>query len=140
MLLFFQKKNIQSAVCLGWAAFVFVLHVMRVDIKEDDIHLFPHSDKVVHFTMFFILTALFSIAVSAKSAAEIPFKQLLFILLCCIAYGAVLELLQGTIWVGRDKDVFDWFADVVGSICGLLVTRKFFNQNPDIRQRSDKKR
>ncbi len=44
------------------------------------------------------------------------------ILLCllCIGFGAAMEILQGMLPTKRDKDVFDWLADIAGTVLGLV--------------------
>jgi VanZ family protein len=122
----FKNKNTRIAVCIAWAAIVFVLHVMKVKLDNDSARLFPHSDKVVHFTMFFLLACSMVLAIVQTGAHTITVKYLMTVLMLCAAYGAFLEYLQGTSWVQRDSDVWDWAADVVGSISGILTGRFYF--------------
>ncbi len=140
MFAFLRKKNILIAACILWAAFVFVLHVVKVEIETDSIKLFPHSDKVIHFTMFFVLAGLFVFAKQANhlnySIAKMLSSTNLLIATACIIYGALLEYLQGTNWIMRDRDIWDWVADVVGSILGICVSLRVANKNFSIRSQN----
>ncbi len=93
-------------------------------MENDSLRLFPHSDKVVHFTMFFLLAAAMVLAVVQMHAIKIPFKKALAILVFCACYGALLEYLQGTHWVNRDSDILDWAADMAGSASGIFLCQK----------------
>jgi VanZ family protein len=107
-----------------WAAIVFLLHVVKVQMENDSLRLFPHSDKVIHFTMFFLLAAAMVLAFVKLNAIKIPLNTALAILFACACYGAMLEYLQGTHWVNRDSDVLDWIADLAGSATGIFLCQR----------------
>jgi VanZ family protein len=73
----------------------------------------PHFwDKAVHFTAYFILSALAVAALRAR-------KQALLAMLALIAMGAILEIIQGMI--GRDMSALDELANTLGVITGAIV-------------------
>lgn len=49
---------------------------------------------------------------------------MLAIILIAASYGALLEVMQATLFVGRSGDVRDALANTFGAILGLLVFRK----------------
>lgn len=71
------------------------------------------SDKHLHFGAFFVLAGL--------AAGGYPERSLTTIWVCLLAYGAAIELLQGTAWVGRDADAVDLATDALGSLTSLVV-------------------
>lgn len=113
------KQNIAIAVPCTWAAIVFFLHVTRVPHADDASWLPPHTDKLVHFGLFFILA--FLLARSWLFLGN-PTRLLLFIIIPAtnIAYGIVLEWIQSHMSY-RSGDIFDLFADGLGSCFGIIL-------------------
>jgi VanZ family protein len=73
----------------------------------------PHFwDKALHFTAYFVLSALAVAALRAKSKA-------LLAMLGLIAMGGALELLQGMI--GRDMSAYDELANTLGVLSGAII-------------------
>ncbi len=62
-------------------------------------------DKAEHFIAFYTLTGL--------AAAAFPRRNLLAIAASLSAFGALIELVQGTSIVHRDMDFWDWVADTL---------------------------
>jgi VanZ family protein len=77
----------------------------------------PHLDKIVHFVMFFILGILLGIIGHIKHT-RFNIKWLPFI---AIIYGGVIEIVQQLFIPTRSGDVFDWVADTVGLIVGIVL-------------------
>ncbi len=85
-------------------------------------HLLPrsieHFDKVCHFTGYAILAGL--IATTCQMAAgNLALRHLCWIWAGIAIVGAIDEITQ--IPVGRDCDIWDWTADVLGAATGILV-------------------
>lgn len=68
------------------------------------IHLVPW-DKAEHFIAFYTLTGL--------AAAAFPRRSLWVIAASLSAFGALIEIVQGTSIVHRDMDFKDWVADTL---------------------------
>lgn len=75
------------------------------------------SDKLAHFVAYAGLAFLLALRVS--TARRITARHALLIVLLVSGYAAVDELLQTP--VGRQADMRDWGADVVGVLIGLGV-------------------
>ncbi|WP_352592202.1 hypothetical protein [Mesorhizobium sp. M0633] len=71
-----------------------------------------HDDKLNHAAAFVVLTAIGSLGWPEHRARLTIFLALT---------GAAIEILQGMQMIGRDMDMFDWFADCVGIACGLAI-------------------
>jgi VanZ family protein len=69
-------------------------------------------DKALHFTAYFGLSLMATIAVHGRRSA-------LWCAMALIAMGATLEIVQG--FVGRDCDVWDETANTLGVVTGLVV-------------------
>ncbi|HEY2033972.1 MAG TPA: VanZ family protein [Rhizomicrobium sp.] len=74
-------------------------------------------DKALHFTAYFILSAL---AVMGFGAS----KRALWAMFGLIVMGAALEIIQGMI--GRDMSAFDELANSLGVIAGGIVAWAIF--------------
>jgi hypothetical protein len=90
----FRNKQIFRAAQWIWAAFVFIIHVAPVDPERVSRFDFPFADKWIHG-----------------------------ILVACACYGALLEWIQLSFTDERSGDVMDWFADISGTLLGLLAAR-----------------
>lgn len=73
----------------------------------------PHLwDKALHFTAYFVLSALAVAALRARRPA-------LWAMLGLIAMGGALEILQGLI--GRDMSAYDELANTLGVVAGAAI-------------------
>jgi hypothetical protein len=79
-------------------------------------------DKFVHGSMFFVLTCSW-LLFGFKSGKLYP-ALIFFILLGCISYGGLLEIMQAKLFSQRSGDWMDFIANSVGCFIGLL----FFNK------------
>jgi hypothetical protein len=86
-----------------WAALVFTF-VCAVLPSQHVIHLFKW-DKAEHFLAFYVLTGL--------AVAAFPHGSLIIIAAALSAFGALIEVVQGLSFVGRDRDFQDWVTDTV---------------------------
>ncbi len=96
---------------LGWAMVAFILYsTLAPSSLVPDLHL---NDKLEHATAFFGLTFWFGGLVARRH-----FWVLGAVL---AAFGAAIEVAQGTMGLGRDMDIHDWIADTCGVLIGLAV-------------------
>ena len=87
---------------------------------------FPGSDKVVHFIMYGGLTATFCFDYYRRCADLLKPRLLVVALVAAIALGAMMELLQSYMGVGRTGDVIDLVANSLGALAGILAGHKIF--------------
>ena len=108
------------AIC--WIMLIAVGHALPGSDLLNTVFLnIPHFDKLVHLGMF--LTAYFLVTKAFLQQYSQSYNRYLVVWL--IAYGLLLEYLQGAIFIDRSMDVYDVLADVVGVFSGLLLYRKF---------------
>jgi Na+/H+-dicarboxylate symporter len=86
-----------------WVAFIYTF-VCAVLPSQHVIHIFKW-DKAEHFLAFYVLTGL--------AVAAFPRGNLFVIAVSLSAFGALIELVQGLSFVGRDRDFQDWVTDTV---------------------------
>ena len=92
---------------LGWAMVLFILYSTLAPSRlVPDIHL---NDKSEHATAFFGMTFWFGGLVARRNFWVLG--------LVMSAFGAAIEVAQGTMGLGSDMDIHDWYADT----CGVLV-------------------
>lgn len=71
-------------------------------------------DKALHFSAYFILASLASMALKSRRA-------MLLAALGLVAMGGILEIVQG--FIGRDCDIHDEYANTLGVVAGVILGR-----------------
>ncbi len=77
------------------------------------------SDKVMHFAAYLFLSFLLWFAVNPDKKVHWRKPTVWFILFAVVWYGVIDEWLQ--MYVGRNADVRDFFADLAGAVTGLSI-------------------
>jgi len=96
------------------------------DLPHNKLFNIPFFDKYVHFTMFFMLTTLFSFPFIFSGEDEAIVKAWFNkIAIYAILYGIAMEFVQKYFTYDRSSDFIDIVFDGLGSITGLLVLRKY---------------
>lgn len=99
---------------LGWAMVLCILYSTLAPASAvPDLHV---NDKIEHATAFFGLTFWFGGLVAQRSFWVLGVVM--------SAFGAAIEVAQGTMGLGRDMDIHDWYADTCGIVIalGILLT------------------
>jgi len=82
--------------------------------------LFPHEDKVLHFSAYALLAFLFCRDLITEKPLFSPLKiKIITIVFVCL-YGLSDEIHQAFV-PSRSASVFDFIADCAGSIAGCLI-------------------
>ena len=98
------------------------------ELGELEIHVW---DKLLHFTAYFGLSLMATIAVRAD-------RRMLWWMIGLVALGETLEIVQGM--TGRDNDIYDELANTLGVLTGaglgwtgirLLRKRKIIEDGPE---------
>lgn len=89
-------------------------------IPSDQVPEMPSGvswDKIVHFLMFFILSAvsLYDYYIMHKKYPAL-IRWLFWGVVLPIIYGGVIELLQKYFFPTRSAELGDWLADIMGSL------------------------
>lgn len=79
-------------------------------------------DKFVHASIFFILTSLWLMALI--NIQKTSFLFITLVIISCISYGGLLEIMQSTIFSQRSGDWYDFIANSFGCIIALLVFQR----------------
>jgi VanZ family protein len=109
-------------IAVIWVVVIAILHAIPgSDFPETSLSDIFQLDKFIHATLFLVGFYLFAIALVGQQKKGI----IRYIVIAFIAYGLVLEVLQGLFFFERSADVLDWLADTVGVFLGLWVFKKF---------------
>ncbi len=88
-------------------------------LRVPDLNIsYAHTDKIIHFILYFILVGWFVQLYQSLSSR-------LLILAGAIALGMLIEYLQGMTSY-RSFDYLDGLADGIGALCAFLLARTSF--------------
>ena len=82
-----------------------------------DIPLFRGADKIINTCMYLGLTTLACWSLHA----EIKHKRYFFIAIMSISWGAIMEVFQYLMHMGRSFDYLDMVGNSVGTIIGIFI-------------------
>lgn len=110
-------------------AWIILMHILLLmpsgKMPKEEFDLIPNADKLVHFAIYFILTACWVFYLSNQQG--LTAKQLtswtILLPVLAIADGIVVEYLQKLPVIHRDFDWFDALADGIGAIAGTFLAR-----------------
>ena len=111
-----RQKLVLAALLLYWPAIFVGTHIPQIPRWISQVAV---SDKVVHFTAYFFLSFLLWFAVNPNKKVHWRKPAVWVILFALVWYGVIDEWLQ--MYVGRNADVRDFFADLTGAITGLVI-------------------
>src|SRR4051812_39987978 len=132
------KQNRLSSAAISKIALIgFVLILLTATHLPPNSLLLPaeehNLDKVFHFSSYAILAGLLATAWQLSSGI-LTSRHLRWVWCAVAIFGALDELTQ--IAVGRDCSIWDWLADALGAVCGLVVfvwlRRRFAARTADV--------
>lgn len=92
-------------------------------------------DKLVHFGMFFTLSAVSLIDYyRMHSGTPSKIRWIFWGFVIPVIYGGVIELMQKYLFASRSAEFADWIADILGSLIATVVIVIFYS-----RQQANKK-
>ena len=89
---------------------------------------FENIDKLIHFLMYAALSLLFFIALRKNSRFKRK-EQIIITLILVISYGLIMEVFQFYFTNDRSAELIDAFANILGSLFGLLIFPIFYKLN-----------
>ncbi|MBL6663076.1 MAG: VanZ family protein [Flavobacteriales bacterium] len=109
-------------IAIVWVVVIAILHAIPgSDFPEVSFSDFFQLDKLIHAFIFMLGVYLFAIALNEQQKSQF----LRYIVISFIAYGLLLEVLQGLVFVERSADILDWLADTIGVFLGVWIFKKF---------------
>ncbi len=89
--------------------FLISLYLFFAPFEDDNSEIFPHLDKIAHFSIFFLMTILLIIGRLKKNYA----------LIFCILYALFTEIVQ-TFLNYRTGSIFDLVFDILGITFAII--------------------
>ena len=106
---------------LGWVLFIALLTLLPGQLIPNIIDWnFLSLDKIIHFTVFAILTILGGISMKLGKWQQWATRPVLTSILVAIAYGTTLEFTQSLV-PQRTFDYADLTANLAGSVAGTVL-------------------
>lgn len=109
-----ERKYLIAAIF--WTITITILCLVSIN-KLPSITTFKYKDKIIHFLFYFVFVLLWNYALK-KNKIEI-----FTIVVIAIVYGIIIEVLQSTITLNREADVFDALANSLGACSALLFLK-----------------
>lgn len=89
---------------------------------------FSFFDKIAHFGVYFILVITLIWAFLKKNTKKAISSTTLFIIIAStVMYGVLMEILQYTISTGRNFEIPDIIANIVGCLFGVFLYKPIQN-------------
>ncbi len=107
---------------LGWAALILILTLLPPQAlpKVPDWNIIS-VNSLAHLFVFMVWAFLvLDGSTRSSSTSGIRRNRILFTLILAVSYGALIELLQGLMRLGRQPDVADIAFNTVGALLGIL--------------------
>ena len=111
-----RQKVVLVALVLYWPAIFIGTHIPQIPRWVGQMAI---SDKTLHFVAYLLLSFLLWFAVNPAKKVNWRKPAVWWILFAVVWYGVIDEWLQK--YVGRNADVYDFFADLAGAITGLAI-------------------
>lgn len=90
-------------------------------MHAQELHLFKGADKLVHGCMYLALVVVGCFDMHRVGLHPTRTSCVLWTAVA-VAWGGLMELLQGALTVGRTADWFDFLANTCGALVGLLLS------------------
>lgn len=102
---------------IAWAVFILILCGLPGDQFQKS-HI-TNADKVIHTFLFAVLVFLLSVGfIKQRTFPYLRQNTLSKVIVMSIAYGALIEVLQGVLFVGRSIDFYDAVFNAFGCFVG----------------------
>lgn len=118
------------AVPIFWAAIIFFIYsIPGGDIVYEDLWDFFQFDKLVHIAVFAIWVNMLVVAFIKQTTSR-PLKEYAraIALVMALGYGGFLEFIQGNVFIGRTTDPFDFVANSLGALLGILLFKIIYGR------------
>ena len=113
-------------LCISTALVVIYLTLMPKPLGDVHIPLFEGADKVVHFLMFFGFAGCCFVDYKRWRMRNVA----LWAIFSGVALGAIVEVAQEAMGIGRSGDWIDFVADTAGGVLGcvsaIMINKKWF--------------
>ncbi|HED08897.1 MAG TPA: hypothetical protein ENI57_12315 [Ignavibacteria bacterium] len=116
----FLEKHKKVAVYLPLISFWLVL-LVATSLPSKDIPNIKLNDKIEHLFAYFILGFLFNLALLVQNKFKFLKEKAFSSTIVLLGIYAVIDELHQLFIPGRECSFFDWSADIIGIVFGVLV-------------------
>ena len=114
----FTNKYVLISANMIWIAIIFILCTMpSEDLPKSEFEI-PHLDKVVHFSLFFILSVLLLTTFKLHSSLT-KRRSYVIIIVIVLGFGGAIEVLQQEFF-NRACEFGDLVADTIGGVVAFF--------------------
>lgn len=84
-------------------------------------------DKAAHFSVFLLYGIMVNVAIAKHiNLPALCNRSSIYTVLWCVSFGAIMEMIQGTVFVDRTSDVLDVLANFLGTMTGVVIFRTIY--------------
>ncbi len=109
----------------AWGILILLLYsIPGSDVPSMDLWGVIGIDKVAHATLFAIFVVILLVGFNRQNRSYgLRRRATLVAILIATMYGAVLEGIQGMVFVQRTTDIVDLMANIIGAFTGIVIFR-----------------
>ena len=82
------------------------------------------DDKLYHVMAYLVLLVIWYLTLKQPVSG----KQMMNLALSCIAFGIIIEAVQGKVNVNRIGDILDIVANIAGVLIGVFISQKWMHR------------
>lgn len=80
------------------------------------------SDKLLHLSCYIILTIFWSVGLMKQNVERVVLKSIVI----TVCLGVLMEILQYSLFYGRQFEFLDIIANISGSLMGAIIFKRIF--------------
>ena len=120
----YRKILVYAPLIIHWVS-IFIL----TSLPSNSVPHFALNDKIKHFTAYFVLSIFLALTLKFQSKFKKIQKEFVkFAVIISVTYSTFDELHQIFI-PGRDAEILDWLANLLGLMLGLFIVKRFLNKS-----------
>ena len=117
-------RNLKIYFAFFWTILIPILCLMSFsNIKGVQQIRIPNIDKIVHFTLYTILSFLWMWSLFSKTQKKSFYKNAVLIFLVGSSFGILIEFIQENFTQTRSAEVLDVVSNCSGILFGLLLSK-----------------
>ena len=114
-------------ISIIYSVFITIIFLIPTNEMPKLLHFLIPIDKIIHVFIFLALTFLWLSYINSLLNNTKPIV-LFFILVVCLLYGILIEVIQEFYVSSIEAEFFDIIADLLGVSLGLLFFRNYKNR------------
>ena len=119
-----MKANFYYIIPTIWALIILILSLLPgKDMPSFSLWEMVNSDKVAHFGFYGIQAYLLARGLFLTNPQMKGSSIFMWAFILVVAYGGLIEVMQGTLCADRYADILDFLANTIGAGLGLLIYR-----------------